>query len=203
MLKNVTSALIAGGKSRRFGSSKLLATFDEKRLIDHALDIAVTISKDTIIIGNLESSIPVGNIPVYKDIISGCGPLCGIYTALHKASQKYVAVLPVDMPLLSPDVYRFLYPSLTEERPVVALSHKGLEPLVSIWPVSVLTEFEMAIKKGEYKLYKLLQKFRAKEIDLASFMPNYQEMWFKNINYKEDLSFIESNIKKTSQFVLS
>ncbi len=203
MLANVTSALIAGGKSRRFGSSKLMAEFDGKRLLDHAMDIAYTISKDTIIIGNLEPNISTGNIPVYKDIVSGCGPLCGIYTALHNAGQKYVAVLPVDMPLLSVDVYRFLYPSCTEERPVVALSHKGLEPLVSIWPVSVLAEFELAIKNKEYRLYKLLKKFNTREINLAAFMPNYQENWFKNINYKEDLDLIKSEGVKPAPILIS
>ena len=187
MLRNVTSALIAGGKSRRFGSSKLLANYNGKRLIDHALDIALTVSQDTIIIGNLDDDVAGGSVPIYKDIISGCGPLCGIYTALFHARQKYVAVLPVDMPLLSADVYRFLYPSCTEERPVVALSHKGLEPLVSIWPVSVLAEFEKAINNKEYRLYKLLQKFNAKEINLQDFMPGYKEEWFENINYRHEL----------------
>jgi molybdenum cofactor guanylyltransferase len=192
MLRNVTSALIAGGKSRRFGSSKLLARFDGKRLLDHALRTALSISQDTIIIGNIKDDLTSVTVPVYQDLISGCGPLCGIYTALHHAKQKYVAVLPVDMPLLSVDVYRFLYPSLMEARPVVALSHKGLEPLVSIWPVAVLAEFESAIKNNEYRLHKLLQKVNAKEIDLATFMPNYEQKWFKNINYKEDLEFLKS-----------
>jgi molybdopterin-guanine dinucleotide biosynthesis protein A len=192
MFQNVTSALIAGGKSRRFGSSKLMAKYNGQRLLDRALNIAMTISKDTIIIGDLDPSIKVEAVPVYKDIVSGCGPVCGIYTALFHAQKKYVAVLPVDMPLLSPDVYRFLYPSLTEERPVVALSPKGLEPLVSIWPVALREEFEKAIENKEYKLYKLLQKFNAKEIDLESLMPSFQDSWFKNINYKEDLEHIKS-----------
>ncbi len=198
MLNNVTSALIAGGKSRRFGSSKLLAEINGKRLLDHALDLALTISQDTIIIGNLNSIAAVGSIPIYEDLISGCGPLCGIYTALHHARQKYIAVLPVDMPLLSADVYQYLYTSCNEERPVVALSHKGLEPLVSIWPVSLCADFEKAVNGKEYRLYKLLKKFNANEIDLAANMPGYQKNWFKNINYKEDLNFIKSYSVKSA-----
>lgn len=197
MLLNVTSALIAGGQSRRFGSSKLLARFKDKRLIDHALNIASAISPDTILIGDSPSATEAEGVPIYKDIIPGCGPLGGVYTALYYARQKYVAILPADMPLLAVDVYRFLYPSCTQERPVVAFSHKGLEPLVSIWPVTILAELEKSIKNRQYSLHKLLQNLNAKEIELEAYMPNYQQHWFKNINYKEDLNFIKTRHAKS------
>jgi len=193
MLDNVTAALIAGGKSKRFGSPKLLASYRNKRFIDHAIDLARNISSDAIIIGTLKNSADARGLPVYKDLISGCGPLCGIYTALKYASHKYVAILPVDMPLLSVNIYRYLYLNCTMENPVVALSHKGLEPMVSIWPVSMIVNIEDSIKNLDYSLYKMLKKYNAREIDLQDFMPGYKEEWFENINYKKELNNLQSN----------
>lgn len=192
MLKNVTAVLIAGGQSRRFGSSKLVAEYKGRKLIDYAIDILRHISDDCFIVGNFDRDEIKTSIPLYKDIISGCGPLCGIHAALNYADKKYVAVLPVDMPELSYNVYRFLYPSAGDEHPVVAVSHKGIEPLVSIWPTAQLDNFEKAISQNEYSLHRILKQLNAHEIALEDVMPNYQEKWFENINYKKDLDLLET-----------
>jgi len=197
MLANVTSALIAGGKSRRFGSPKELAQYAGKRLVDYAVTTAQSISHNTIIIGHkTESSLVHFNIPVYDDLIPDCGPLGGIYTALYYAKDKYIAVLPVDMPLLNLKIYRALYPSLNAEKPVVACSHKGIEPLVSIWPAGTFSALKVPIEKKDFRLYSLLKKLHAIEINFAK-LPDYQEHWFENINYKKDINLLkmQSNIK--------
>jgi len=197
MLANVTSALIAGGKSRRFGSPKELAQYAGKRLVDYAVTTAQSISHNTIIIGHkTESSLVHFNIPVYDDLIPDCGPLGGIYTALYYAKDKYIAVLPVDMPLLNLKIYRALYPSLNAEKPVVACSHKGIEPLVSIWPAGTFSALKVQIEKKDFRLYSLLKKLHAIEINFAK-LPDYQEHWFENINYKKDINLLkmQSNIK--------
>ncbi|MCB0282653.1 MAG: molybdenum cofactor guanylyltransferase [Calditrichae bacterium] len=192
MLKNVTAVLVAGGQSKRFGSSKIIAEYKGRRLIDYAIDVLKHISDDCFIVANFDKSEIDTSIPVFKDIISGCGPLCGIHAALNYADKKYVAVLPVDMPELAFDVYRFLYPSVSDDHPAVAVSHKGLEPLVSIWPTAQLNNFEKAISENEYKLHKILKQLNAHEIELSQIMPSYQEKWFENINYKKDLSLLEN-----------
>ena len=193
MLAHVTSALIAGGKSKRFGSPKEFAEFDGKKLIDHAIETALSISKSAIIVGSRLQT-RNANIPVYDDLVDNCGPIGGIYTALCHAKDKYVAVLPVDMPLLNLKVYRALYPSLNEDKPVVACSHKGIEPLVSIWPVKVVDQLKDQIEKKDFRLYYLLKKLAAIEINFAS-LPDYKHHWFENINYKKDINLLKNQTK--------
>ena len=202
MLTNVTSALIAGGKSKRFGSPKELAGYNGRRLIDYALEIAKSISEKTIVIGSTASGIADSKIQQYDDLIPDCGPLGGVYTALHYARDKYVAVLPVDMPLLNLKIYRALYPSLKDKKPVVAFSHKGIEPLVSIWPVETLPELKSQIEKKDYRIYILLKKLRAVEINFAS-LPDYKHHWFENINYKKDINLLENdtNLKRSKNSI--
>lgn len=187
MFNNVSAAIIAGGKSRRFGAPKTQAVLREQTLLEHAVRFAYNLSGRVHIIGDLGFPARPG-LSIHKDIVSGCGPVCGIYTALHFLENDWLAVMPVDMPALHPSIYRFLYPLAKHGRPVVALSHKGMEPLVSLWPRTALSAFEQAIAQKQYRLYKILEQLRAVEAPLVQSMPDYDPEWFVNINYKQDLA---------------
>lgn len=194
MFKDVQSAIIAGGKSSRFGSPKQKALLMQEALLRYAYKLATSISSDVMLIGESATvdKVPINSIP---DIIRGCGPVGGIYTALVNASKPLVAVMPVDMPLLPVDVYRFLFPACSQGVPVVARSHKGLEPLVSIWPARIHFSFKQAIENHDYKLYHLIEKERARIIDLTHIVPGYRDDWFTNINYKHELITLEKKYK--------
>ncbi len=187
MLNNVSVAIIAGGKSRRFGAPKTEALLREQTLLEHAVRFARTLSGRVHVIGDLTFPARPG-LTIHKDIVSGCGPVCGIYTALHFLEKEWLAVMPVDMPALHPSIYRFLYPLAKHQRPVVARSHKGLEPLVSLWPRTALKAFEQAIARKQYRLYKILEQLEATEAPLVQSVPDYDPRWFVNINYKKDLA---------------
>jgi molybdopterin-guanine dinucleotide biosynthesis protein A len=190
MLSNVTAAVIAGGKSNRFGSPKQNALYSGRSLMDYAVKKAQRISEDAIIVGNVQRDFNQHPLPVINDIVENSGPLGGIYTALHFSSKKYVAVLPVDMPLLSISIYRFLYTSLRAENPVVAVSEKGVEPLVSIWPIRVLNYLKNQIDVKDFRLHHILKLLNAVEINV-SIIPGYNPAWFENINFKKDLKHLE------------
>ncbi len=192
MLAHVTAALIAGGKSERFGSPKQNALYNGKSLLDSAVEKISHISDDIIIVGNLQRSALKKPIPLFRDLVENCGPLGGIYTALHFSHKKWVAILPVDMPLLPISVYRFLYASCKEGHPIVAKSEAGIEPLVSIWPIENLAAMKNQIDKKDFRLHFLLKMLNAVEIDLSR-VPGYNSLWFENINYKNDLNSLETS----------
>lgn len=199
MLKHVTAALIAGGKSERFGSPKCSALYSGKSLLDHALEKIQCISEDAIIIGDIPRNILCHPVPVFKDIVEDCGPIAGIYTALHFSHKKWIAVLPVDMPLLPISVYRFLYTSCRDGCPVVARSEKGLEPLVSLWPIENLSVIKDQIDKKDFRLHFLLKMLNSVEVDLSR-IPGYNPLWFENINYKKDLKSLEISVDQLGIF---
>ncbi len=200
MFENVSTAIIAGGKSRRFGAPKTEALLREQTLLEHAVQFAQGLGPRVLVIGNLEYP-ETESLTVYRDIITGCGPVCGIYTALYHLESEWLAVMPVDMPGLHSSIYRFLYPLAKHQRPVVARSHKGLEPLVSLWPRTALIAFEQAIARKQYRLYKILEQMKAVEAPLVQSMPDYDPQWFVNINYKTDLAdFLTGKYKVGSGF---
>jgi len=87
----LSAAIIAGGKSRRFGSPKALAVLGNSTLIDYAIHTAGAISEEIIISYGEENLFAGKTIPVIPDAIPDCGPLGGIYTVLLHAKTPWVA----------------------------------------------------------------------------------------------------------------
>lgn len=193
----LTAAIIAGGKSRRFGSPKALAALGNINLIDYAIHTARAISEE-IVISYGEDNLFAGKaISVVQDVIPGCGPVGGIYTVLLHAKTPWIAVLPCDLPLLNSQVYEALFAARQENCPVVALSEKGLEPLVSIWPQNLAEPLGKFIRNGKLALHKVVRELKAVEVDIPSQLPGYRTEFFLNVNREEDLDRIRKIVQKS------
>ncbi len=188
--ENLSVAIIAGGKSRRFGEPKVLARFGNRTLLEHALQVAKNVSPRVMVItgeNTFELPIPVSS---YPDILPACGPLGGVYTALVYAQTLFVATLPCDMPLLSSELYREMYRCSDGERPVVALSHKGLEPLIALWPRTALNVIQEHLFSGKFKLREVFETLGKIEVDFPRLLSPYNPEIFYNVNTKQDLEYL-------------
>ncbi len=189
--EQLIAAIIAGGKSTRFGESKIGAHFKSRTLLDYAIRLASEISNNYMIISNQQIFLPNRNLVTIPDRIPHCGPLGGIYTALYHSSAPWIATIPCDMPLLVAEVFDVLYANRQLDTPIVARSKSGVEPLVAIWPKTALPFFEQAIKNANYKIYRLLSLLHSKEISIPDALPDYRNEWFFNVNSKDDLKKLE------------
>ncbi len=184
---NITAAVLAGGKSLRFGSSKLEAIFRGQRLLDAAVKTAADISPDVLIIGENVKAGTRAFVSIYGDIYSNKGPLAGIHAALTYAKNPLVAILPADMPFLTAEIYEYLLHFYTNEKPLAAESDKGLEPLVSLWPVHFLPEVEKCLKQGTLGIFNCWQKWNAQKVDCSVSVAGFEQRIFANINRQQDL----------------
>ncbi len=186
-LEQLSAAIIAGGKSKRFGFSKVNARFRDKRLLDYAVRLGAALSSELFIVS--APDVPISEPPatVIHDAVQGCGPIGGIYTALIHSESDFVAIVPCDMPLLAAEVYRLLHTHIDPERPVVATSEKGLEPMVSIWPKAVMPVIRRQIENQRFSLRYPLKQLNAISVYVPEAMPGYNPDWFGNINYQKDL----------------
>ena len=187
-IQNTTVAIIAGGKSKRFGSPKYKAKFLGKPLIEWSLELAGTLSNNILIISQNRQLFEKYKVPVFPDRLPGKGPLGGILTALEKMSGDWLFVLPVDSPLLRPQIYLSLWEQKENLRPAVAVSKNGIESMVSLWHRSHAFTIETFIKEEKLKINLVLKALKAKEI---TFSLADQELIFSNINFKEDLQRLE------------
>lgn len=195
MIDNLTAAVIAGGKSRRFGEPKSGALLGKKTMLDYAISLAGKIAPEVrLSVGNNQLAGAPG-IPRIVDIYPDCGPLGGIYSVLKAAETPWVAMLPCDMPLLEPSVYKLMLSRRETNRPVAAISPKGLEPLVSIWPKSLLAALHAALEKKEFAIYKVMETLNPVKVAMAEQLPGFRREMFYNVNRKEDLAELKQLIR--------
>jgi molybdopterin-guanine dinucleotide biosynthesis protein A len=192
---DIACAVLAGGQSRRFGTQKTQASLGKKTLLEIAIDLAHQLTDSIVIIGDTESSRILNHITVHADIMPGNGPLGGIHSALKFARKPYAAMLPCDMPRMIPDVYHILASRRIEDRPVVAFSHTGLEPLVSIWPRTAAGAVERRLKSGRTSPIEALYELDCVEVRLPKELIPYDPNIFLNINTRHDL---ESALKPST-----
>lgn len=126
-------AVLAGGRSSRFGSDKALAMFDGRSLLDHAL-AALRPHCDAVIV--------VGRDKIADWPRPDMGPLGGIAGALiHAVEQGFDRVLtaPVDCVRLPADLRALLAP---------APAFLETQPVIGLWPVTRLTELKAMLEDG-------------------------------------------------------
>ena len=149
-LPNVPCVVLAGGKSRRFGADKSLATLNGHTLLNLMVARLREQTSGPIAVNSPRSSgKEARSSKIVPDIIGDqLGPLAGIHAAMIWAENnnfEYVATVPVDTPLL-PD--SFLEQLLNSGAPAVAKYNERLHPLHSLWPVKLASELEVSIKNG-------------------------------------------------------
>ncbi|GAB4337999.1 MAG: molybdenum cofactor guanylyltransferase [Calditrichia bacterium] len=186
--KKVTAAIIGGGKSTRFGSPKLLALYRNQPLVAHMLQLAAQLSDQILAVcGNLAYSFPP-QIRVLSDLIPDCGPLGGVDTALQTSSTDWLFTLPGDVPLLPLAVYQELWKLRNPQKPVVAFSERGIEPLVALWPVGLRGTVRGFLEERELRLRFVLRACQAVECHIPERLANYRPEWFANVNTIDDLN---------------
>jgi molybdopterin-guanine dinucleotide biosynthesis protein A len=147
-----------GGASTRFGSPKALAQFEEETLADRALRLLEELCDERLIVGP-------GGLPD-----PGTGPVAAIAAGLREATHEVAVVIPVDMPLLTPDALRLLAESCRD----AAVAQGG--PL----PCAVARRSLPAFEAGERRLRTVLDGLDTARIEV-------DERLLVNVNTQADL----------------
>lgn len=121
----VLGAVLAGGRSRRFGSDKAVALLDGRPLIVHAI-AALEQRVDAVIVCGRDWGDWVPDRPG-PDL----GPLGGLNAALHAAAGRgFDAVLSVPCDVVALPLLPFVGAGYAEEMPVIGLWPVTLAPLL-------------------------------------------------------------------------
>jgi len=186
----VTSIILAGGKSLRFGRSKALEIAGGKSLIERVIEQLKQLSSQILIVTSREQlDLPsVHKAEILLDVYPGKGALGGIYTGLAASDSSYNLVVACDMPFLNQALLRYMIQLSPNFDLVVPRLADWIEPLHAIYSKSCLTPIEGLLKQGELKVRQLLTlvKVRYVEADeINTFDPKH--LSFFNINTEADL----------------
>lgn len=167
----ILGAVLAGGRSSRFGSDKALAEIDGHSLIGLAVDRLSGWCEKVIVVGREEA--PASTIPDWPR--ADMGPLGGIAAALRMARQEgFAAVLTIGVDSLDlPDAL----PELLAPTPAYCRS----QPVIGLWPAEAAKDvMDILEGDGRHSLIAFATRIGARPVDFPA-LPG-------NINTPADLA---------------
>lgn len=161
----VDGLVLAGGRSRRFGSDKRLALFDGNALVHRATAKLASVCDGIVYVGvgTHGEPLPVSGLAVLLvDDRRGRGPLGGIATALRR-SRDGVLVLACDLPLVRVSTLERLVRMAKQglQRPAALRTGAGWEPLIAWYPRSALHVVESELRSAKPAPYSVLERLGA------------------------------------------
>ena len=180
-----SGAVLAGGRSRRFGRDKARFVWRDKPLMQHVLDSFVEADERFIVANRPYAEF---GVPVYPDVRPGGDSLSGIHAALYHAKNRVVAVAACDLPNLTPAYWRFLLEALGDAPAVVAMGPEDWpEPLAAVYTKDLLPLAERLLDAGDYFIRRLLDEGGARYLPFEEVRARFGESVFANVNRPEDL----------------
>jgi len=137
-----TGVLLVGGPSERFGSPKALASFRGETLAERAWGVLQQTCEEVVAVGKADDSLGLP-FPVLDDGSNERAPVFGVIAGLRAASHETCLVLPVDTPLVTPELLREL---------LAARAVPQTGPLPGVYARSQLPELERRVAAGELSL---------------------------------------------------
>jgi molybdopterin-guanine dinucleotide biosynthesis protein A len=185
----MVGAILAGGKSRRFGRNKSIQPFQGERLIERQVRVLRSLFPEVMIVTSaLEPYLDL-DVTIVQDIIPGLGPLGGIYTGLIFARGASIFVTAVDMPFLQPAVIRRMVEVFPGHDVVVPRLADYLEPLHAIYSPRCLAAVKRMLDREELEVVRFFpsaKKAYLEEEEIRRLDP--EGLSFFNINTPEDMA---------------
>ena len=178
--------VLAGGRSRRFGSDKRVALFDGAELVRLAMRKLASVCDGMLFVatGAERERLPgTGRAVLLTDEPPGCGPLGGIAAGLRRARDG-VLVLACDLPIVRTSTLDRIVRSARASvgRPVALRSLTGWEPLVAWYPRRALHAVETELRSAKPAPWAVLERLAAMPLPVL----DAEEVL--NVNTPEDLS---------------
>ncbi|MBH0192587.1 MAG: molybdenum cofactor guanylyltransferase [Nitrospira sp.] len=186
----MTGILLAGGKSKRMGEDKRFLLVGEQTLFERTLAVLRSIFQTVCVVIAQDSPPLEAEVPVFRDLVAGCGSLGGLYTGLKQAHTEYVFVVACDMPFLNPILVRYMV-SLRDKTDIVMVRlEQGLQPTHALYSRRCLPVIEGMLHTRQLKIQDLathqsLHTRLVAESELRKI--DHEGLSFINVNTPADL----------------
>lgn len=197
--------ILAGGRGSRMGNvSKPLLSLGSGRLIDAIISragpqvdgLCLSVNHNQALYSDLGLPVVADGKYAYK------GPLCGIASAMDwlvseqgiTANNGLLACFPGDVPWFPENIVAQLKSRLIEEQSGVALVEADgqLQPLFSVWRLTLLPQLRQALAEGLYGPRLLLPRLSHSIVKITS----SSEGEFLNINTVNELKLAQKLSKQ-------
>lgn len=155
----IAGLVLAGGKSRRFGSDKRFHKIDGKTLIEIACEKIAALCPEYYLVVDKHidvKQININGFNIIRDIEQWKGPLMGIYSALLQVQSRGCIVIPVDMPYLNIALLEYIK-NKAETSELIVLYDNEYLPLPGFYSCSLLPLIKSSLDKNDYSLRSLVR----------------------------------------------
>ena len=195
---NILGAVLAGGKSQRFGEDKSQVKLNGKLLIDYILSEIIDEFKEILIVSNNQIKFKnYENISLINDFKKDQGPLGGVLSAMKWAKEKnnkykWISTFPVDTPFFKKEILqKFLSEINSEESKLFFIkSNNTRHNIFGIWSIDLMKKLEDDLNEGQRKVEVWANSVGVKIINMEFINKDP----FFNINTKEDLEKAKEKI---------
>ena len=192
----ISSIVLAGGKSSRLGHDKVFKTVGDRLLLELVVNSVAPLSQEIILVAAsknaLVQSAKYPGLRAVTDVFPGKGPLGGIYTGLLASTSFYNLVVASDMPFLNPALLRYMTKVSADFDIVVTRVGDLVEPLHAVYAKSCLESIEHLLKHNELSIHRLFPTVRIRYVEadeIERFDPDH--LSFFNVNTQGDLQKAE------------
>ena len=169
----LTGVLLVGGASTRFGSPKALARFDGETLAERAWRTLGEACDERLAVGKEGDGLELP-FELADDGSDVRAPLAGIVAGLRAAPTDVAVMLPVDAPLITPELLR----ALAEACADVAVTHTG--PLPAAFRKTALPVLERRLADQRLALHEAFAELDTRRIEV-------DETLLANVNTPDEL----------------
>jgi molybdopterin-guanine dinucleotide biosynthesis protein A len=170
----LTAAILAGGRSTRFGGrDKSALVVDGRTIFDRQLSELSQIADEILLVGGTIGREPRPGVTPIADLVPGCGPLGGLHAALIAARGDRVVVVACDMPYVSAPFLAYLVGlasspgdpgKLDEFDAIVPQTERGYHPLCAVYTHGVIAPIERRLSAGHFTMTDLLADVRLRVV---------------------------------------
>ena len=169
----LTGVLLVGGGSTRFGSPKALALLGGKTLAARAWRLLGEACDERVAVGKRADELELP-FDVLDDGSDTRAALVGVVAGLRAAPTELAVVLPVDAPLVTPDLLRDLANACNEA------AAPATSPLPAAFSKGALPVLERRLAEEQLALHEALDELRAVRVQV-------DEALLTNVNTPDEL----------------
>jgi molybdopterin-guanine dinucleotide biosynthesis protein A len=155
----LTGVLLVGGTSTRFGSPKALARLDGETLAARTWQTLGEACDERLAVGKRDDGVALP-FELVDDGSETRAALVGIVAGLRAAPTEIAVVLPVDTPLVTPDLIRELGAACADA------AAPRTDPLPAAFHRRALPVLERRLREGRFPLHEALDDLDTRRIEV-------------------------------------
>lgn len=178
----IAGLILTGGKNSRMqGEVKLFLKYRGRPFLYYIKNAMAALPKIYLSVNQAEGYEGTG-LPLVIDEFEAIGPLGGICSALRQTEEEALLVSASDMPFLSSGAVELLLEGYARSgKLTLAVSGGRVQPLLGVYPKSVLPVIEQMIENGIYRMRGILESIDYELVELPG-----SDISAENINTPEE-----------------